>query len=212
MVVDHVLQEPDIDRIHRRWRLVVALQCPDRRPGEHPDDHGDCDADDDTLEHLVRGLVGQRLVVAVVDGRLGVETGTMRACAESTEVGRRGLSQPVVYARRRDSSTSLLLSLAAATATLAVSAPVLAHIDPDPSEAQAGSTLSVAFTIEHGCDGSPTVQLDMRLPDGVTDAEPEPFEGFEGSIDGDVISYVGGPLADDQEATFAMHDDVAADA
>ena len=85
-----------------------------------------------------------------------------------------------------------------------MSAPALAHIDPDPSEAQAGSTLSVAFTIEHGCDGSPTVQLDMRLPDGVTDAEPEPFEGFESSIDGDVISYVGGPLADDQEATFAI--------
>jgi uncharacterized protein YcnI len=97
-----------------------------------------------------------------------------------------------------------LISSAASAAVLALANPVFAHIDPDPSEAQAGSTLSVAFTIEHGCDGSPTVQLDMRLPDGVTDAEPEPFEGFESSIDGDVISYVGGPLADDQEATFAI--------
>jgi uncharacterized protein YcnI len=98
----------------------------------------------------------------------------------------------------------LISSAAAAAAVLALANPVFAHIDPDPSEAQAGSTLSVAFTIEHGCDGSPTVQLDMRLPDGVTDAEPEPFEDFEGSIDGNVISYVGGPLADDQEATFAV--------
>lgn len=97
-----------------------------------------------------------------------------------------------------------LLSVAAATATLALSAPAFAHIDPDPSEAQAGSTLSIAFTIEHGCDGSPTVQLDMRLPEGVTDAEPEPFEGFEGSVDGDVLTYVGGPLADDEEATFSV--------
>jgi uncharacterized protein YcnI len=98
----------------------------------------------------------------------------------------------------------VLISSAAVAAAVALANPVFAHIDPDPSEAQAGSTLSVAFTIEHGCDGSPTVQLDMRLPDGVTDAEPEPFEDFEGSIDGGVITYVGGPLADDQEATFAV--------
>jgi uncharacterized protein YcnI len=97
-----------------------------------------------------------------------------------------------------------LLSFAAATATLAVSAPAFALTDPDAREAAAWSTRRVAFVIERGCDGSPTVQLDMRLPDGVTDAEPEPFEGFESSIDGDVISYVGGPLADDEEATFAI--------
>ncbi len=81
---------------------------------------------------------------------------------------------------------------------------MLAHIDPDPTEAQAGSTLAVGFTVEHGCDGSPTVQLDMRLPDGVTNAEPEPTEGWEGSIDGDVVTFTGGPLADDVEGTFSV--------
>jgi hypothetical protein len=39
---------------------------------------------------------------------------------------------------------------------------VFAHIDPDPQEAPAGSVRSVGFTVEHGCDGSATVQLDMR--------------------------------------------------
>ncbi|HYN31390.1 MAG TPA: DUF1775 domain-containing protein, partial [Ilumatobacteraceae bacterium] len=65
---------------------------------------------------------------------------------------------------------TLLLSSVSAIAAVAFSSAALAHIDPDPTEAQAGSTLSVAFTVEHGCDGSPTIQLDMRLPEGVNDA------------------------------------------
>ena len=54
-------------------------------------------------------------------------------------------------------------------AVLAIGGVASAHIDPDPTEAQAGSRLTVGFTVEHGCEGSPTVQLDMRLPEGVTD-------------------------------------------
>jgi uncharacterized protein YcnI len=99
---------------------------------------------------------------------------------------------------------TLLLSMVSAIAAVAIASPALAHIDPDPTEAQAGSTLSVAFTVEHGCDGSPTIQLDMRLPDGVTDASPDPIAGWEGSIDADVVTFVGGPLADNQEGTFSV--------
>ena len=98
----------------------------------------------------------------------------------------------------------VVLCLALCAAVLGVAAPVSAHIDPDPTEAQAGSTVSVAFTVEHGCEGSPTVQLDMRLPEGVTDASPDAVDGWEGSIDGDVITFVGGPLPDDVEGTFSV--------
>ncbi len=98
----------------------------------------------------------------------------------------------------------LLLSTASAVAALAIASPALAHIDPDPTEAQAGSTLSVAFTVEHGCDGSPTIQLDMRLPEGVTGASPDSIDGWEGSIDVDVVTFVGGPLPDDEEGTFSV--------
>ena len=99
---------------------------------------------------------------------------------------------------------TLLLSTVSAIAALAIASPALAHIDPDPTEAQAGSTLSVAFTVEHGCDGSPTIQLDMRLPKGVTDASPDPIAGWEGSIDADVVTFVGGPLPDNEEGTFSV--------
>lgn len=81
---------------------------------------------------------------------------------------------------------------------------VFAHIDPDPQEAPAGSVQSVGFTVEHGCDGSATVQLDMRLPEGVTDAVPEPPAGWTGGVDGRVVTFSGGPLPDDVEGTFRV--------
>ena len=97
-----------------------------------------------------------------------------------------------------------LLALTAATVVLSFASPVLAHVDPDPEEAQAGSQLSVGFTVQHGCDGSPTVQLDMRLPEGVTGAQPEPPDGWNGTVEADVITFTGGPLPDDQELTFRV--------
>lgn len=97
-----------------------------------------------------------------------------------------------------------LLAIAAATVVLSVASPALAHIDPDPEEAQAGSQVSVGFTVQHGCDGSSTIQLDMRLPEGVSGAEPEPPDGWTGSVESNVITFVGGPLPDDQELTFRV--------
>lgn len=98
----------------------------------------------------------------------------------------------------------LLISAASATLAIVVSSPASAHIDPDPTEAQAGSTSSIAFTVEHGCDGSPTTQLDMRLPAGVTGASPDEVDGWEGSIDDNVVTFTGGPLPDDVEGTFSV--------
>ncbi len=103
----------------------------------------------------------------------------------------------------------LLVSAGVASAVLiAMAGPVAAHIDPDPEQAPAGSRLTVGFTVEHGCAGSPTIQLDMRLPEGVADPVPETVDGWDGSVDtldGDtIITFAGGPLADDVEAVFEV--------
>jgi len=103
----------------------------------------------------------------------------------------------------------LLVSAGVATAALlAIAGPVSAHIDPDPETAQAGSRLTVGFTVEHGCVGSPTVQLDMRLPEGVVDPVPAAVDGWEGSVDAidgaTIVTFAGGPLADDVEGTFSV--------
>ncbi len=104
-----------------------------------------------------------------------------------------------------------MLSIARATTFVvlfvgvaSVSLPALAHIDPDPESAAAGSEQSVGFTVEHGCEGSPTVELQMRLPDGIATATPVPPAGWTGAIEGNVVSFTGGPLAADVEETFRV--------
>jgi uncharacterized protein YcnI len=101
-----------------------------------------------------------------------------------------------------------LLAAATSAVFLASAGVASAHIDPDPVEAQAGSRLTVGFTVEHGCEGSPTVQLDMRLPEGVTDPITESVDGWDGSVDtvdGEtIVTFAGGPLADDVEGTFSV--------
>lgn len=98
----------------------------------------------------------------------------------------------------------ILVSTVALVGALGFAAPALAHIDPDPAEAQAGATLTVGFTVEHGCDGSPTVEVDMRLPDGVTDAVAVPLEGWDERIEDGVVTYTGGPLPADSPGTFEI--------
>lgn len=100
---------------------------------------------------------------------------------------------------RHRSITAVLLAV---VGVLLIPTAAMAHIDPDPTEAQAGSRLSVGFTVEHGCDGSPTTSLDMRLPDGATYAIPEPPEGWDGSVVDNVVTFEGGLLPDDKELTF----------
>lgn len=97
-----------------------------------------------------------------------------------------------------------LASTVALLATLGLAAPALAHIDPDPVEAQAGATLTVAFTVEHGCDGSPTVEINMRLPEGVTEPVPVPVAGWDERIEDGVVTYAGGPLPADTPGTFEI--------
>lgn len=97
-----------------------------------------------------------------------------------------------------------LLAISTVIAVVSLSDPALAHVDPDPTEAQAGSRTSVGFTVQHGCDGSPTTQLDMRLPDGVTGPQPQPPEGWVGSVESNVVTFAGGPLPDEQSLTFRV--------
>jgi uncharacterized protein YcnI len=108
----------------------------------------------------------------------------------------------------------LLIAVAALTALLAV--PVAtAHVSPTQSSAAAGSTAIIGFTIGHGCEGSPTRQVSIQIPAGVTSAKPQPKPGWRitikrGKLPQPVkdfagktvtvgvlsVTWTGGPLAD----------------
>jgi uncharacterized protein YcnI len=75
----------------------------------------------------------------------------------------------------------LLFLIVATTAVLAVPA-AYAHVSPTLPSAAAGSTTIIGFTIGHGCEGSPTRQVTIQVPAGVTSAKPQPKPGWRISI------------------------------
>lgn len=62
----------------------------------------------------------------------------------------------------------------------------------------------MGLTVEHGCDGSPTVALSVRVPAGSFDPVAEPPAGWSGAVDGDVVNFTGGSLPADVEETFRV--------
>ncbi len=94
------------------------------------------------------------------------------------------------------------LALAGATVVLAIgtfAAPAFAHVEPSPDSVAAASTDTISFNVEHGCADSPTIKLEMKLPDGVTDAKPGPLDGWTSTVAGGVVTWTGGPQPHDQE-------------
>jgi uncharacterized protein YcnI len=55
----------------------------------------------------------------------------------------------------------------------------MAHIGVTPSEAPAGGTAKLSFAVGHGCDGSPTTNIRIRIPDSVAVARPQPKAGWQ---------------------------------
>ena len=76
--------------------------------------------------------------------------------------------------------------------------PAFAHVEPDPGSVPAASTATITFNLEHGCEESDTVKLEMKLADGVTDATPAPIDGWTSSVADGVITWTGGPQPHDQ--------------
>jgi periplasmic copper chaperone A len=93
----------------------------------------------------------------------------------------------------------LLLAIAAVAAPL--------HVEPQISEAPAASRTTFGFVVEHGCDGSATVQVSIQVPEGAFDVVPAAPAGWTGVVESGtpaVVTFSGGPLAADVAETFAM--------
>ena len=71
---------------------------------------------------------------------------------------------------------ALLLALLALALT-----PALAHghVGVEPASAMAGSEATFTVTVPHGCAGSPTTELALKLPEAVRAAWPVPTAGWE---------------------------------
>jgi periplasmic copper chaperone A len=66
-----------------------------------------------------------------------------------------------------------------------------AHVEPSPSVVKAGAKTSVSFNIEHGCGASPTMKLQVKIPNGVTVSHPRGPSATVASISGAVVTFDG---------------------
>src|ERR1700757_3806790 len=71
------------------------------------------------------------------------------------------------------------ISLLAAAGALAVSSAALAHVTLEQKEAPVGASYKAVLKVPHGCDGSATVALRVRIPEGYLNVKPMPKAGWK---------------------------------
>jgi uncharacterized protein YcnI len=57
--------------------------------------------------------------------------------------------------------------------------PAHAHVTLDRNEAPADSFFNTLVNVPHGCEGSPTLKVRVRIPEGVIGVKPQPKAGWE---------------------------------
>lgn len=98
-----------------------------------------------------------------------------------------------------------------------------AHVTDDKDEVAAGGYDAVTLTVPHGCDGSPTTQLAVQIPEGFMSISPQVNPGWEITVqtepldtpidDGEggqvtervaSVTFTGGPLPAEFRDTFTI--------
>ena len=86
-------------------------------------------------------------------------------------------------------NTRTLTRLGAPTAALALVAlaasPAAAHVTGTPTTTAAGAYTVVTFSVGHGCEGSPTTEIEIQVPEGVNSVTPtrNPYYELEKNIE-----------------------------
>lgn len=100
------------------------------------------------------------------------------------------------------------LLAAAALASLAAvglqAAPASAHVEPTVTEVAAGSEATLTFEVEHGCGESPTVRVDIKAPDTVTDPTPVDKAGWNSSVADGVVTFEWAGTDGQEDGTFEV--------
>jgi periplasmic copper chaperone A len=73
----------------------------------------------------------------------------------------------------------LRFGMAALCGLLGGAASASAHVVLEKSEASSGTFYKAVLKVTHGCEGSPTVKVEVALPEGVIAARPMPKAGWQ---------------------------------
>src|SRR5215510_14012209 len=115
-----------------------------------------------------------------------------------------------------------ILAAASTAAMLLSASPAFAHVELETSTAAADGDFKLVFMVPHGCAGSPTTALRVKIPEGVIRAKPmpkagwtvriiqeklaEPIKYYGTTLTEDVreIDWTGGNLPDDEYDEFII--------
>jgi uncharacterized protein YcnI len=100
-------------------------------------------------------------------------------------------------------------------ASFLISSTALAHVTLETGQAAADSYYKAVMRVPHGCGGSPTRRIRVRIPEGASSVKMQPKPGWRVSsvnrkaAEGEVpqvgeVTWTGGPLPDNQFEEFAI--------
>jgi uncharacterized protein YcnI len=72
--------------------------------------------------------------------------------------------------------------LLASAVLLLTAQPACAHVTFATQEAAAGSSFEVQIKVPHGCKGSPTLKIRVRIPKGIVDTKPASSANWQEAI------------------------------
>ncbi len=81
--------------------------------------------------------------------------------------------------KKTGNSTRWPVSVATVIVGALSSAAALGHVTLDRKTADAGLPLEMSFRVGHGCSGSDTVRVRIRIPEGIVAVEPVAKAGWE---------------------------------
>jgi uncharacterized protein YcnI/copper(I)-binding protein len=70
----------------------------------------------------------------------------------------------------------------AAVLIAALSSAAAAHVSLEIKEAKLGASYKAVFNVPHGCEGSPTTEVSVEIPEGVIAVKPMPKPGWKLSL------------------------------
>jgi periplasmic copper chaperone A len=86
---------------------------------------------------------------------------------------------------------------------LAVVPAAMAHVEPTPEKVPANSVSKITLSAE-GEESVPAVKLTVQMPAGVTDVVAHPTRGWKQSVNGRIVTWSGGTIANGEEGEFAF--------
>ncbi|WBB53527.1 DUF1775 domain-containing protein [Verrucosispora sp. WMMD573] len=94
--------------------------------------------------------------------------------------------------RRRRWARAAVVTVAGVLGYLVLGAvPAAAHVEVAEARPNGDGTATLTFSFDHSCDDSPTTELVVALPDGVTASAVAAPEGWSGAVAGDRVTFTG---------------------